>query len=156
MFQEANLIELIKENENQNTISAIGKIDFKSLEKMDINDLLYIFPLIERMVIEVYKLIPGAIVEVNSQGTIKTITQIIKDNEAIGIKKISEEVRKIVFFYYDDINSLRNILFHPKKETITIQYNKNDILFVIQSLLKTLNDMSKLYDIKILKKIEKL
>lgn len=156
MFQEANLIELIKENENQNTISAIGKIDFKTLEKMDINDLLYIFPLIERMVIEVYKLIPGAIVEVNSQGTIKTITQVIKDNETIGIKKISEKIRKIVFFYYDDINSLRNILFHPKKEAITIQYNKNEILFVILSLLKILNDTSKSYDIKMLKMIEKL
>ena len=68
MYRELNYIRLIKFIEYDDTKSIIGKINIVSLEHMDKDDLLYIFPLIERIIIEIYKLVPGAIVENNNQG----------------------------------------------------------------------------------------
>ena len=156
MSQEINYIEIIKSLENDLTIELIGQIDIGTLENMDGDDLLYIFPLIERMIVEIYKLVPGAIIENNTQGIMKTITQIIKDNESNNVLIIPPELKELIFKYYNDDNSLRNLLFHAHDEVITIEYNKVEIYCIVASLLKILNTRIKQFDIKNLKKIEKI
>ena len=156
MHQTINFIELIKSLENSQTIELIGEINIESLKNMDVDDLLYIFPLIERVIVEIYKLVPGAIIENNEQGIMKTITQIIKDNESKSIFKIPKELKELIFKYYNDDNSLRNLLFHATDEVITVEYNKVEINCIIVSLLKLLNEQIKQYDINTLKKIEKI
>ena len=156
MSQEINYIEIIKSLENDLTIELIGQIDIGTLENMDGDDLLYIFPLIERMIVEIYKLVPAAIIENNTQGIMKTITQIIKDNESNNVFIIQPELKELIFKYYNDDNSLRNLLFHAHDGVITIEYNKVEIYCIVASLLKILNMQIKQFDIKNLKKIEKI
>lgn len=156
MFQNMNYINIIESLENDKTIELIGKINITSLTKMTGDDLLYVFPLIERIVIEIYKLIPGAIVEVNTQGTMKSLPQIIKDNECNNIFADNLEIKNLLFKYYDKDDSLRNILFHPKEDEIIIQYNIVEINYIVASLLRILNEKISLFDINNLKKIEKI
>lgn len=157
MSKTINYIEKIKELENENTISLVGNISIESLEIMDVDELLYIFPLIERIVIEIYKLVPGTIVEVNEQGTMNTIIQIIEKN---SIKVLPQDIEELIYYYYRDKDenekALRNLLFHVVEDVIPIKYNKDDIKYIVMKLLEILNAQIKKFDIKNLKLIEKI
>ena len=63
--------------ENDETIKLIGKIDTAAIRKNNIESLYYEFPLIERVVLEIYKLLPLSDVEFYQQGTMRTIMEMI-------------------------------------------------------------------------------
>lgn len=157
MFEETKYIKKIKELENEHTISLIGNISVESLEIMDVDELLYIFPLIERIVIEIYKLVPGTIVEVNEQGTMNTIIQILEKN---SIKVLPQDIEELIYYYYRDKDekekALRNLLFHVEEDVTSIKYNKDDIRYMVMMLLEILNAQIRNFDIKNLKLIEKI
>ena len=156
MYKKINYIGVIKALENIQITELLGKIHVDSFENMDADELLYIFPLIERIIIEIYKLIPGSIVEINTQGTMKTITSIIRCNEDINVFVIPQDVKETILKYYDGDDSLRNLLFHAHEEIIEVEYCKNDIIWLVAKLLELLNIHIKQYDISSLKKIEKI
>ena len=74
-------VDLISAVEDEETINVIGKIDLDILNSQIVESLYYMFPLIERLVLEIYKLIPDADVEHYEQGIMKTLLSIIKNNE---------------------------------------------------------------------------
>ena len=73
--------DFIKIYEDMETINLIGKIDTEFLNENRIECLYYIFPLIERIVLEIYKLVPEADVEHFEQGTMRTIKSMIDNNK---------------------------------------------------------------------------
>lgn len=129
-------IDFIKAIENVNTRKTIGKIDVEILKTNSIEALYYIFPLIERITLEIFKLVPDSNVEQIEQGTMKTIKQMIEENNKNNI--IPEETHKKIIEYYDE-NGIRNDLFHPNIETFSATINFNDINFIIFQLLNILN-----------------
>lgn len=70
-------LDSIKENQNEKTINLVGDIDIDLLNNQIVETLYYAFPLIERLILEIYKQIPDADVEQYEQGTSKTILSII-------------------------------------------------------------------------------
>ena len=71
--------EFIKLFESDMTILKVGKIDMEVIYDESFYSLYYKFPLIERLVLEIYKLIPGTNIEMYEQGTMKTINSIINN-----------------------------------------------------------------------------
>ena len=55
--------EFIKVFEDDVTIKKIGKIDLETIKDDSFYSLYYKFPLIERIILEIYKAIPGANIE---------------------------------------------------------------------------------------------
>ena len=145
-------IDLIKAIQDKSTIKVIGNIDTKLLNSGNLKSLYYSFPLIERMVLEIYKLIPESDVEQYQQGIMKTTMSIIKSNNNLLPQKSLEMIQN----YYDGENCLRNKLFHPKKKSITIQINFNEINYLIMQLLSILKDKLKENDVYEFKDIEHL
>ena len=96
----------------------------------------YSFPLIERIVLEIYKLIPESDVEKYQQGVMKTTMSIIKLNNNILPEKTVELIKK----YYDGENCLRNKLFHPKEKTLQITIDLDEINYLIMQLLSILRE----------------
>ena len=74
-------VDLICDIENEQTKNVIGKIDKEILNSEIIESLYYIFPLVERMILEIYKLIPDADVEHYEPGIMKTPIAIIENNK---------------------------------------------------------------------------
>ena len=73
-------IAVIKYFENDETKRVIGQIDVDILYEEKVECLYYIFPLIERMVLEIFKLVPESDVEYIEQGIMKTPISIIENN----------------------------------------------------------------------------
>lgn len=133
-------IDFIKALETKETEAIIGKIDTKFLNSKVVETLCYSFPLIERLVLEIYKLIPDADVEYYEQGINRTILSIIEGNKDIEV--IPELIIKQLKKYYDK-NGLRNEIFHPNGETITIEVNFEEINNIIMHLLSVLKELLK-------------
>ncbi len=126
----------IKEYENSEIDNFIGKIDVDFLCENSIESLYYAIPLIERIILEIYKLIPEADIEYYDQGTMRTPIAIIDKNEELNIlpRPITNLIKKI----FDD-NGIRNRLFHVSCDRITIKANFEEIRLLIALLVGILN-----------------
>ena len=129
-------IDMINAIQNEETVKLIGHIDTKLLNSGNLKSLYYSFPLIERMVLEIYKLIPEADVEKYEQGIMKTTMSIINSCNNIIAQKSIELLKK----YYDGEDCLRNKLFHPREQSITIKINFKEINYLIMQLLSVLRN----------------
>jgi hypothetical protein len=130
-----NYLDLISAIQNQETIKIIGAIDTNILNTQVIESLYYSLPLIERMVLEIYKLVPEADVEHYEQGTMKTISSIIENN----IQVIPENTISLIKDIYGE-DGIRNKLLHNKSETISIEVSFEKINFIIMQLLSILKE----------------
>lgn len=128
-------LDLIKAIQNSNTIKLIGEIDIDLLKSNKIESLNYSFPLIERMVLEIYKLVPESDVEHHGQGIMRTPTSIIDNN----IKVLPQNTINIIKKIYGD-DGIRNKLFHVKSEIINIEVSFKEINYLIMQLLSILRD----------------
>lgn len=152
-IKNSNFIKLF---ESEYTISKIGKIDMGVINDKSLYSLYYKFPLIERIILEIYKSIPQSNIEKYEQGTMKTINSIIDNNESIGI--IYPELKELIDKYFNDSNnSPRNVLFHPNGNmNITITVNFEEINEIIARLLGLLNHVVDKNRISNLPKINKI
>lgn len=125
-------VDFIEIYENNETIKLIGKIDTKFLKQKKVETLYYSFPLIERMVLEIYKLVPEADIEHYEQGIMRTIMAMIGNNKELNV--LPKYIIKIIEKYFDE-DGIRNKLFHIKEESLTIEVNFKEITFLIMKLL---------------------
>lgn len=137
-------VDLIKATEDENTINSIGKIDIDFIRLEDEESLYYIFPLIERIVLEIYKMIPNANVEQYEQGTMKTIISIIESNKGINI--LPDNLVDIIRKYFEGYDCLRNKLFHPDGTEINEIVSFEELHYVIFHLLSILKKSTKDFD----------
>ncbi len=128
-------IDLIKAIQNEETASLIGKIDIDVLKNNSIMSLYYSLPLIERMILEIYKLIPESDVEHYEQGVMKTPISIIDNNIEVLPVNTVDIIKRI---YGDD--GVRNKLFHIKSGEIKFEISFEEINFLIMQLLSILRD----------------
>lgn len=146
---------MIEAIENEDTEKIIGLIDTNEIEKNEIKALNYIFPLIERITLEIYKLLPLSDVEHYEQGIMRTIIPIIENDPN---QYFPENLINILKKYFDD-KGLRNKLFHVLDDTGTINIDSNELDFIelkvtIMQLVSILRDTCKKYSIGELGKIE--
>lgn len=77
--------------------------------------LLYLFPLIERLVVEIMTYIPGFDIEKYEQGTYRTMASILGANKNLLIEMIGKEDYELLKCYYVDSDgktALRNLICH--------------------------------------------
>lgn len=146
-------LDLIKAIEDEQTVNIVGNIDVDFLGKQIVESLYYAFPLIERLILEIYKQIPDADVEQYEQGTSKTILSIINRNNS---DIIPEYAKELIYNYYDGGDSLRNHLFHPKEGIVNIRVSFEEINYIIMQLLSILKNLLKENDSYNFKEIEYL
>ena len=146
-------LDLIKAIEDEQTINIVGNIDTDFLSNKIVENLYYSFPLIERLILEIYKQIPDADVEQYEQGTSKTILSIINHNK---VDIIPEYIKNLIYKYYDGDDSLRNQLFHPKEDVFNINVSFEEINYIIMQLLSILKNLLKENDSYNFKEIEYL
>lgn len=146
-------LDLIKAIEDEQTVNIVGNIDVDFLGKQIVESLYYAFPLIERLILEIYKQIPDADVEQYEQGTSKTILSIINRNNS---DIIPEYAKELIYKYYDGGDSLRNHLFHPKEGIVNIRVSFEEINYIIMQLLSILKNLLKENDSYNFKEIEYL
>lgn len=148
--------EFIRFFESETTISKIGKIDMEVIEDKSYYSLYYKFPLIERLVLEIYRSVPGTNIEKYEQGTMKTINSIIKSNTTLELIP-QNIIEKINFYFNEKDDSPRNVVFHEWGENEKkVVVNFDEINYIISNLLALLNHMSKEYNLATLKKLETL
>ena len=148
--------EFIRFFESEITISKIGKIDMEVIEDKSYYSLYYKFPLIERLVLEIYRSVPGTNIEKYEQGTMKTINSIIKSNSALELIP-QNIIEKINVYFNEKDDSPRNVVFHEWGENEKkVVVNFEEINYIISNLLALLNHMSIEYNLATLKKIEAL
>ena len=148
--------EFIRFFESETTISKIGKIDMQVIEDKSYYSLYYKFPLIERLVLEIYRSVPGTNIEKYEQGTMKTINSIIKSNSTLELIP-QNIIEKINVYFNEKDDSPRNVVFHEWGENEkNVVVNFEEINYIISNLLALLNHMSKEYNLVTLKKIETL
>lgn len=146
---------IIEALENNDTMNLIGKIDIESIKKNNVQSLYYKFPLIERMVLEIYKLLPLSDVEFYCQGTMRTIMSILtKDKHNYFPENLIILLKK----YFDD-NGLRNRLFHVKDDIGTINIDQRELVFeeikyIIMQLMSILRKTCSNYTVENLGTIE--
>lgn len=147
--------KLIKAVENEDTKKLIGSIDVEAIQKNNVEALFYEFPLIERIVLEIYKLLPLSDVEYYQQGIMRTILEVIsKDNN----NYFPDDLINILQKYYGE-NGLRNRLFHIKDDIGNIQINRDELdfpelKFAIMQLVSILSNTCKQYTVENLGTIE--
>lgn len=125
----ADFIEIYEDTE---TIRLIGKIDTKFLKQNRIETLYYSFPLIERIVLEIYKLVPEADIEHYEQGIMRTVMAIINNNKQLEV--LPRYTIEIIERYFGD-DGIRNKLFHIRNENVTVKVNFREINYLIMKLL---------------------
>lgn len=146
--------EFIKSFENNITIKRIGKIDLEAIKDDSFYSLYYKFPLIERIILEIYKAIPETNIEMYEQGTMKTVNSIINNNPDIDIL-LPDLKQSISYYFSEDYNAPRNMIFHPAfEDTISVTVNFEEINYIIASLLGLLNHVCTQYGISSLNKLE--
>lgn len=143
-MDEKEFKKLVQKYQNSETEKIIGKIDIDLLTSGNLRLLNYAFPLIERIVIEIFKLIPDSHVEKYEQGILKTIIAVIDYNNKDNV--IPKEIEEKIRLYFEG-ECLRNTLFHPNdEEYIDIKSDCNkDMYYIIVNLLIVLNELIKKY-----------
>ena len=115
----------------------------------------YEFPLIERVVLDIYKLLPLSDVEFYQQGTMRTIMEMInKDSH----NYFPDNLINILQKYFGD-NGLRNKLFHVKDDIGTInidpkELNFGELKFSLMQLVSILRNTCSQYTIENIGTIE--
>lgn len=132
-------LDFVKALQDDNTKNIIGEIDTDFLNFGTVESLYYSFPLIERMVLEIYKLVPDADVEHYEQGIMKTLLSIIQNNKA---EVLPEQTIQILNKYYVD-DGLRNQLLHPNNDIIDIKVSFDEINYIIMQLMFILKRLLK-------------
>ena len=146
-------IAFIKYFENDETKRVIGQIDVEILHEEKVECLYYIFPLIEKMILEIFKLVPESDVEYIEQGIMKTPISIIENNDSS--KVLPSYIIYIIKKYYKE-DGPRNKLLHIGNAEITVNVSFNVLLYLISNLLIILKNKLEEYtnfsfeDIKIL------
>lgn len=132
MGQRANIntSELLK---NKEIIKLLGNIDCEILNSNKAESLYYSLPLIERIILEIYKLVPESNIESIEQGIMRTPVKIIEANEQVLPKELLEKIKTI----YQD-NGLRNKIFHPTGDALEIKVDFCEINKIILQLLEIL------------------
>lgn len=128
-------LDFVKVIQNDDTIKLIGKIDIDFLKSNKVETLNYSFPLIERMILEIHKLVPESDVEHYEQGIMKTPISIIDNNFEVLPESTIIIIKKL---YGDD--GIRNKLFHVKSEIVDIEVSFSEINYLIMQLLSILRD----------------
>ena len=125
-------IAFIKYFENDETKRVIGQIDVEILHEEKVECLYYIFPLIEKMILEIFKLVPESDVEYIEQGIMKTPISIIENNDSS--KVLPSYIIDIIKKYYKE-DGPRNKLLHIGNAEITVNVSFNELLYLISNLL---------------------
>lgn len=120
--------------------SIVGDIDMKILKLKCVENLYYTLPLIERLVLEIYKLEPDADIEYMQQGVMRTPISIIEDNKEISI--LPNNVVKIIKEYFSE-DGIRNKLFHPKEIRFRIKVDFKKIEETVLILIEILKNKLK-------------
>lgn len=138
------------------TKQKIGKIDIKIIKDETIDSLYYKFPLIERLIVEIYKCIPNSNVEKYNQGKMRTINSIIDNN--IDLFILPEDIKTAINYYFENSDdSPRNKIFHVCSfNTFYIKVNFEMLNRIIAELLIILNNLSRQNKLKKIKKVEKI
>ena len=157
MKRKNNYSLLINLVESHKTIEIIGKIDVKTTLKRDLDGLLYMFPLIERIVLEIFKENPLSDIEQFKQGTMRTIKEIVEKD---CNKTIEDEVKKKIYKYYDE-NGLRNMIFHARtfgesNNTIIQDNIFDEVQYLLVQVLSKLSRIIDDYDVSAIGNIKKL
>lgn len=146
--------QCIKSKQNKETIKVIGKIDTEMLERKDlIERLYYALPLVERMILEIFKLVPESDIEYYQQGIMRTPIEIIENNNENKI--IPDRIVKIIEKYFKK-DGIRNKLFHIEELNTVIEGYFTDVTYLIMELLQILINMMEKYNGFEIKAIEKL
>lgn len=141
--------------ENDDTRKLIGNIDTDAISKNNVQSLFYEFPLIERIVLEIYKLLPLSDVEYYQQGTMRTILEILnKDSHNYFPSNLIDILQK----YYKE-NGLRNRLLHVKDDVGIVKIMKDEVdyeelKFAIMQLISILRNTCNKYTIEKIGTIE--
>ena len=136
-MDKAIYIAFIKLHQISSVTKIIGEIDIDLLKEETIESLYYVFPLIERIVLEIFKLVPGADIEHLEQGIMKTPMSIVERNNAI--ETIPSYILELIEKYYKD-DGLRNIILHPDYQTEEISINFTEIIFLLSKILSILKN----------------
>ena len=146
----------IKNKQNDKTINLIGKIDIPVLDSNKIESVYYSFPLIERMVLEIYKLVPEADIEHYEQGTMRTILSIIEENDNYNNEMIIPEVLVNLLKDIFGEDGPRNRMLHVREGSIEIKVSFQQINYIIMNLLEILKNMIERNEMYSFNKIEPL
>lgn len=90
-------------------INTLGIIDLDILESRTVESLYYLFPLIEKLVIEILKYKLDSNIEFYEQGTYRTLNSILDSEE--NKKYFNKDLINLIKKYYAD-DGLRNKLLH--------------------------------------------
>lgn len=140
---------IIKAIENKDTKNLIGDIDIEAIKKNNVQSLYYEFPLIERIVLEIYKQLPLSDIEYYQQGIMRTVLEIIAKDQS---NYFPENLIRILEKYYNE-KGLRNKLFHIVDDIGNIKINRDELDFVelkfaIMQLLSILRNTCEKYTIE--------
>ena len=128
----------------------------KLFESDNMAVLFYMFPLIERLVVEILDITSLINVETKNQGTIRTINSMLQDKETKKIfgKELYDNLKK---YFADD--GLRNQLMHYNPKVNKISANISDI----REIKEVAINLAQLYETKLeetdavlIKKLEKI
>lgn len=112
----------------------LNTIDYATID-IDENCLFYILPLIEKTIVEILKFFPTADIEVSTQGRIKTLIPILKDNNFNSF--IPNSILENLISIYSD-KGIRNKIFHPTFDKYEFEIPKkviNDMKLILMYLL---------------------
>lgn len=126
-------------------VNTIGKVDLIVLEDRTEESLYYLFPLIERLVVEILKYKPDSNIEFYEQGTYRTLNSILEVEE--NKKYFDKDLVILIKKYYEE-NGLRNKMLHFRGEN-NIKLTTIDLLatkVITIKLLKLYNLTLKQFD----------
>ncbi len=129
--------------------STIGDIDVNMIEDRTEKSLYYLFPLIERIIVEILKYKPDTDIEFSEQGTYRTLNSILSVNK--NAKYFDNDLVVLIKEYYSE-NGLRNQMMHFRgQDNIEISFvDLLEIKVILTKLLKiyklTLMNIEKILD----------
>lgn len=120
----------------------IGKENIKLFDEENKMVLLYMFPLIERLIIEILDISTIVNVESKEQGTIKTINSLLQQD--IVKKILGDNLFEKISKYFNE-NGIRNKMMHFDPDNNKVFCNSDNV----QEVKKIAIDLTELYTKKI-------